>query len=186
MIFSWHIYNQHLINRGNFNLLIEDNILKSRSNNRGREYNKDLITSILMIRSIFNLQLRQTEGFFNGIKESIRLDVDIPDYSTISRGYKKVNIKQENYYNRTLLTYRDITTIVDSTGITVSRKGEWLSYKDECNTNKKNKSKNNNKDISVYKQSSKSKFIKLHKPVFILLNPLYCKPYISYLYNEVK
>jgi hypothetical protein len=158
MIINWNKYNQDLVTRGRIDLNISKGlIINNRHTTRGREYKEDFITSILMLRQILRLQLRQTQGFITSLVSLMNIkDTNIPHYSTISRSYKKVDIKVENYYDKTLLKFRDITTIVDSTGITIIRKGEWLSYKEEI----ENENKNSHK-TSIYKKS-KSKFIKLH------------------------
>ena len=73
-IINWSEYNKALVNRGNISLLISEDVIKdghivppSKANQVGRpkEYSDELIKLALTIRTLFNLALRQTNGYMN-------------------------------------------------------------------------------------------------------------------------
>lgn len=73
-IANWSEYNKALVNRGNISLLISEDVIKdgrivlpSKTNQAGRpkEYSDELIKLALTIRTLFNLALRQTNGYIS-------------------------------------------------------------------------------------------------------------------------
>jgi hypothetical protein len=157
---SWKKYNNDLRNRGNFNFIIDPDIfLKSRSTGRGKPYNIDFISAILIIRTILNLPYRQLEGHMHYLASLMKIKIDIPHYSTFSKRYKDIEIKQCNEYKNTIFEYKDIVGVVDATGFTISHKGEYLSSKSYPKNNDDNE--NNNKKPNKYRDS-KAKFVKYH------------------------
>jgi hypothetical protein len=74
------------------------------------------------MRAYFHLAYHQTEGV---VKTHARRKVPsiIPDYSTISRRVNKVDIKIDKRIGN------DIVIALDSTGIKVANRGEWIRDK---------------------------------------------------------
>jgi len=103
---------------------------------------------------MLNLPLRQTEGYIRYLASIMKIDIDVPDYSTLSRWYKKIEIKQYNYYKNTVFEHGNIVGIVDATGFTISHKGEYLSSKSYFDDK-------GDKKPSTYRDS-KAKFVKYH------------------------
>ena len=122
---NWKEYNQSLINRGNINLWIDDNIeeqwYSQRTNKPGRReiYSDFAIEMILTLGKIFNQRLRQTTGLVKSLFEQMNINLPVPDYSTLSRraGNIKVNIP--------IITKDKVNFIVDSSGIKIYGEGEW-------------------------------------------------------------
>jgi len=74
------------------------------------------------MRAYFHLAYRQTEGVV--VKAHARRKVpSIPDYSTISRRVNKLDIKIDKRIGN------DIVIALDSTGIKVANRGEWIRDK---------------------------------------------------------
>ena len=74
----------------------------------------------LVLKSVFQLSLRSTQGFVSSLLELLRLDLPVPDYSTISRRQSSL---------ATSLTVspssRPRHVVVDATGLRVYGSGEW-------------------------------------------------------------
>ena len=62
---------------------------------RRKTYSDQAIIQVLEIRYLFGLKLRQTEGFLDWIFEMAGLAIKCPDYSTVSKRGKRVDIKLE-------------------------------------------------------------------------------------------
>ena len=79
------------------------------------DYNRALI-----LKSVFHLSLRSTQGFVSSLLELLRLDLPVPDYSTLSRRQSSL---------ATFLTVspssRPRHVVVDATGLRVYGSGEW-------------------------------------------------------------
>ncbi len=75
------------------------------------------------MRAYFHLPYRQKQGVV--IAHASTKLPSIPDYSTISRRINKLDIK----INEGLLGNDDIVIALDSTGIKVANRGEWMRHK---------------------------------------------------------
>jgi IS5 family transposase len=74
------------------------------------------------MRAYFHLPYRQTQGVV--IAHASTKVPCIPNYSTISRRVSRLDIK----INERLLG-NDIVIVLDSTGIKVANRGEWIRHK---------------------------------------------------------
>ena len=75
---------------------------------------------LMVLKSVFHLSLRGTQGFVSSLLELLRLDLPVPDYSTLSRRQRSL---------ATALTVgptsRPRHIVVDATGLRVYGSGEW-------------------------------------------------------------
>lgn len=84
------------------------------SDRRGRQqsFSDAAIQSCLTLKVLFGLPLRQTTGFVESLLRLVGLDWTVPDFSTLSRRQKTLNVR---------LPYRGSTgplkLLIDSTGI---------------------------------------------------------------------
>lgn len=72
-----------------------------------------------MIRKVFHLKLRQTEGFAVSVFRIMETDLKIPDYTTLCRRGGGLTIRIP------LMKKKKIRAILDSTGLKVYGEGEW-------------------------------------------------------------
>jgi hypothetical protein len=82
------------------------------------------IETALTLRLIFNLPLRQTEGFVRSILSLLDWDLDAPDHTTLSRRGRDLDIDLHR-----LRAPGPIHLVVDSTGLSIVGEGEWASIK---------------------------------------------------------
>ena len=74
--------------------------------------------------SVFSLPLRQTEGLIGSVIGLLGLDLAVPDYSTLSRRGKTLQMPR---YQRQ--GTGPLHLLVDSTGLRLGGPGEWLGEK---------------------------------------------------------
>jgi hypothetical protein len=126
---DWPSYNQSLVRRGQ--LLLDFDVLdrwhhELSQMNHGKvgepyDYPDSFMQLLGYMRVYFHLPYRQTEGVV--IAHASTKVPCIPDYSTISRRINKLDIKiNEGLGN-------DIVIALDSTGIKVANRGEWMRHK---------------------------------------------------------
>ncbi len=96
------------------------------SGKRGRQQNFSdaAIQACLTLKVLFGLPLRQTTGFVQSLLRLIGLDWSVPDFSTLCRRQKTLNVS---------LPYRGgtgpLNLLIDSTGIKAEGEGEWNARK---------------------------------------------------------
>jgi len=133
---KWSVYNQSLVRRGE--ILLGFDVIDNWDIEL-KEMNKDKVgepyhypnTFLLLLgyaKVYFHLPYRQTEGIAQGHAHG--KVPSIPDYSTISRRINKLDIKVEDDYSSKEINDDDYIIIaVDSTGIKVTNRGQWMRDK---------------------------------------------------------
>jgi hypothetical protein len=129
VVVDWNSYNNTLVRRGEIILdfdVIEDWNKELKRMNDGKEgatykYPGSFLQMLGYMRTYFHLPYRQTEGV---VKAHAGNKVpSIPHYSTINRRVNKLDIKINEHIGN------DIVIAIDSTGIKVSNRGEWIRHK---------------------------------------------------------
>lgn len=124
---NWPAYNQALIARGRLTFWFDEEAVVAWRNTdpqsgRGapKVYSDTAIQCALVLKSVFHLSLRSTQGFVSSLLGLLRLDLPVPDYSTISSRQRSL---------KTSLTVspssRPRHVVVDATGLKVYGSGEW-------------------------------------------------------------
>lgn len=125
---NWPEYNRSLINRGRISLWIDQKTLAQWKNppkhsKRGRPYDyaDEVILCALCIKNLGQFSLRFTQGFLMDLLERLGLDLKAPDYTTLCRRQKNLDVMLPRNLNRK----QDLNIVVDSTGLKVYGEGEW-------------------------------------------------------------
>jgi hypothetical protein len=126
---NWSSYNQSLVRRGEVMLDFDvidswhSELKRMNDGKKGAQYDypNSFVQLLGYMRVYFHLPYRQTEGVIRA-HAGKRLPA-IPDYSTISRRLNKLNIKIKEKVGN------DIVITLDSTGIKVANRGDWLCRK---------------------------------------------------------
>jgi transposase len=131
---NWSEYNESLVKRGE--VLFDTNFLSNwraelKDMNKGKEGAKYLYPNslILLLATIhaYLLPYRQLEGFLKVISTHIKeLKEEVPDYTTV--WWRVVRVKVQEL-NPEVNPEDTITIAVDSTGIKVTNRGEWIRDK---------------------------------------------------------
>ena len=136
---NWNKYNESLVKRGE--VLLDFDVIDNWDNeleemNKGKEgrkfvYPDSFIKLLGYMRVYFHLPYRQTEGIVRA--HAANTLPSIPDYSRICRRINRLNIKindDNDDMNNSSLQHDDYFIIaIDSTGIKVSNRGEWIRHK---------------------------------------------------------
>ena len=95
-----------------------------RSGTRGgqRRYSDLAIETVLTLRLIYQLALRQAEGFLHSLFTMMTLDLCVPDYTTLSRRGQCLTRRL-----RPVVSGESIHLVLDSTGLSIVGEGEWAA-----------------------------------------------------------
>ena len=131
---NWKNYNESLVKRGEVLLsfdVIDNWDTELEKMNEGKEgkkfvYPDSFIKLLGYMRAYFHLPYRQTEGVVRA--HATNTVPSIPDYSRICRRINRLNITISDDDKSSL--HGDYFVIaIDSTGIKVSNRGEWIRHK---------------------------------------------------------
>ena len=136
---NWAEYNESLRNRGDLTIWITDDArthwAAPRRGSRGGQprYSALAITLCLTIGMVYKLPLRQTQGLMRSISKLMKLEMPVPDFSTLSRRRKGLRLPDTTRAERS----HPIHLVVDSTGLKVFGEGEWLQTKHKTKAKRK-------------------------------------------------
>jgi hypothetical protein len=128
---NWKEYNESLVQRGSITFWFsEDAIQKWRHANgearRGHPffYSDTTIECLLVLRELFQLPYRQTEGLGRSLIQLMEIDLKIPDFTSLAKRAAKLGVAL-NVRRHT----GPVDVVVDSTGLKVFGEGEWKMRK---------------------------------------------------------
>ena len=125
-------YDKGLKSRGSLTIWFSEdavanwNHVRSDRMKRGRQrqYSDLAIETAHTLRLVYKQPLRQTEGFLMSIVTLLKLDLAIPDHTTLSRRAKRIILPKLSKSSSQALV-----VIVDSTGLKVVGEKEWMNHK---------------------------------------------------------
>ncbi len=118
---NWAEYEAGLRSRGDLTVWLSDDAINSwRALPSGmpggqRTYANIAIEAALTIRMVFQLPLRQTEGFLRSLVDMLDVEIPIPDHTTLSRRLKTLG----EIPFRAVASHRPIHLFIDSTGLRI-------------------------------------------------------------------
>jgi hypothetical protein len=124
---NWPQYNKALVGRGSLTLWIDQRSLETwlstdcpGGRGRPRTYADAAILCSLILREVYHLPLRATTGLLSSVLGLLKVDLPVPDYSTLSRRARPlpVHISSE-------ARAEPLHLIIDSTGLKLYGEGEW-------------------------------------------------------------
>lgn len=127
-ITNWSKYNESLVRRGDVTFWFDEEVLAAwRHENAERKvgrpfvYSDRAIESLLMLRELFRLPYRQTEGLGRTLVRLLQADVAVPDFTSLAKRAAKSNIS----LSVDTAASGPLDVVVDSTGLKVYGEGEW-------------------------------------------------------------
>jgi len=130
-ITNWSKYNESLVQRGSITFWFSEDVIDRwhHANNRPRAghpfvYSDTAIECLLVLRELFQLPYRQTEGLGRSLVELMEISLDIPDYTSLAKRAAKLGISLDVRRHTGA-----IDVVVDSTGLKVFGEGEWKMRK---------------------------------------------------------
>ena len=127
---NWPAYNRALVRRGDVTAWLSSEAIAawtaSRSGRRGgqRRYSDLAIETATTLRLLYHLPLRQAEGFLHALFGIMRLDLSVPDYTTLSRRSQHLTRRL-----RPVPPGEGLHLALDSTGLSIVGAGEWAAAK---------------------------------------------------------
>lgn len=122
---NWSEYDQALVQRGSITFWMSDDFEKtwmhSGEKQRGSQfdYSDQAILVMLTVREVFHLTNRGVEGFVRSLFRMMKINLPVPDHSTLSKRGKDVKVKLPKKASQSL------NIVMDSTGLKIYGEGEW-------------------------------------------------------------
>jgi hypothetical protein len=139
---SWHDYNESLIERGR--VLMDVGFLKSSNKdivkmNKGKvgapfEYSNSYIHFLAFIKIGFKIAYRTVQGIVRGLSDYIRIEEEM-HFTHIRRRIQNIKPSVENlgfeeeHNDDDDNSDKPLTLIVDASGLTISKKGDYIEEK---------------------------------------------------------
>jgi hypothetical protein len=125
---NWSAYNEALRQRGWLTIWFDPEMVwrPAPTGKRGRQpsFSDAAIQTCLSMKVLFGMPLRQTTGFVESLLRLVGLDWRVPDFSTLCRRQRRLNVA---------IPYRGgtgpLNLLIDSTGIKAEGEGEWNARK---------------------------------------------------------
>ena len=131
---NWAFYDRALVRRGDASVWLSPEAIAAWEPAGGctrggqLKYPDLAIETTLTLSLIFNLPLRQTEGFLKSLFGMMGINRSAPDHTTLSRRGQHLDLTV-----RRIPTGEGTHLIVDSTGLSIVGEGEWAAVKHgEC------------------------------------------------------
>jgi len=130
-ITNWSKYNESLVQRGSVTFWFSEDVISQwhHANAQPRRghpfvFSDTAIETMLVLRELFQLPYRQTEGLGRSLVGLMEVDVAIPDYTSLAKRASSLGISLEVRKH-----CGPIEVVVDSTGLKVFGEGEWKMRK---------------------------------------------------------
>jgi hypothetical protein len=122
---NWSEYDKALVQRGSITFWMSDDFEKTWKHTgekqRGSQfdYSDQSILVMLTIKEVFHLTNRGVEGFVRSIFQMMKINLPVPDHTTLSKRGKNLKVNLPKKANQKL------SIVMDSTGLKIYGEGEW-------------------------------------------------------------
>lgn len=122
---NWSEYDKALVQRGSITFWIsadfEKTWMHTGEKQRGSQfdYSDQAILVMLTVKEVFHLTNRGVEGFVRSIFRMMRINLPVPDHTTLSKRGKDLNV------NLPKKAHQKLNIVMDSTGLKIYGEGEW-------------------------------------------------------------
>lgn len=122
---NWPEYDQALVQRGSITFWIsadfEKTWMHTGEKQRGSQfdYSDQAILVMLTVKEVFHLTNRGVEGFVRSVFRMMRINLPVPDHTTLSKRGKDLKVNLPKKANQKL------NIVMDSTGLKIYGEGEW-------------------------------------------------------------
>ena len=124
---NWSDYSRSLTNRGSLTFWISEELIASwltieKTGERGRaaQYSAAAMAAMASLKFVFRQAGRQTCGLLTSIFRLLRVDLPVPDHSTLSRRMAGIEVGLP-----VKASAKARHLVIDSTGLKVYGEGEW-------------------------------------------------------------
>jgi len=130
-ITNWSKYNESLVQRGSVTFWFSEDVVKEWHHANAQSkvghpfvYSNTAVECLLVLRELFQLPYRQTEGLGRSLVQLMEIALDIPDYTSLAKRAAKMGVSLDVRKHS-----GPIDVVVDSTGLKVFGEGEWKMRK---------------------------------------------------------
>jgi hypothetical protein len=122
---NWPEYDKALVQRGSNTFWMSDDFEKTwmhtGEKQRGSQfdYSDQAILVMLTVKEVFHLTNRGVEGFVRSIFRMMKINLPVPDHTTLSKRGKDVKVNLPKKANQ------KVNIVMDSTGLKIYGEGEW-------------------------------------------------------------
>jgi hypothetical protein len=122
---NWAEYDKALVQRGSITFWMSDDFEKTwrhtGEKQRGSQfdYSDQAILVMLTVKEVFHLTNRGVEGFMHSIFRMMKINLSVPDHTTLSKRGKELKVNLPKKANPKL------NIVMDSTGLKIYGEGEW-------------------------------------------------------------
>ena len=122
---NWSEYDKALVQRGSITFWLSDDFEKTwmyaGEKQRGSQfdYSEQAILVMLTVKEVFHLTNRCVEGFVRSLFRMMKINLRVPDHSTLSKRGKELRVKLPKK------TSQSLNIVMDSTGLKIYGEGEW-------------------------------------------------------------
>lgn len=122
---NWSDYENALVQRGSITFWMSEEFEKiwlyTGKKQRGSQfdYSDKAIEIMLTLKEIFHLPNRSVEGFVRSLFQMMKIDLPVPDHTTLSKRSKTLKVKLPKQ------SAGSLNVVMDSTGLKVYGEGEW-------------------------------------------------------------
>jgi len=122
---NWSKYDKALVQRGSIMFWMSDDFEKTwlytGEKQRGSQfdYSDQAILVMLTVKEVFHLTNRGVEGFMCSIFQLMKINLPVPDHSTLSKRGKRLRVNLPKKASQSL------NIVMDSTGLKIYGEGEW-------------------------------------------------------------
>jgi hypothetical protein len=122
---NWSDYDKALVQRGSITFWMSDDFEKTwlyaGEKQRGSqfEYTDQAVLMMLTVKEVFDLTNRSVEGFVRSLFRMMKVNLPVPDHSTLSKRGKDLKVSLPKKIGQSL------NIVMDSTGLKIYGEGEW-------------------------------------------------------------
>jgi hypothetical protein len=136
---NWSDYNESLRSRGDITVWLSDDAIENWYQKKRiydgtgtpKLYTDFAIITCHEIRQVYRLPLRQCQGFVDSLFKAKGLPITCPDYTSLSKRLKELNIQSPQYAKTDCPDENVHAIAIDSTGLKRFGRGEWHQEKYE-------------------------------------------------------
>jgi len=122
---NWSEYDKALVQRGAITFWIsadfEKTWMHTGEKQRGSQfdYSDQAILVMLTVKEVFHLTNRGVEGFVRSVLRIMKINLPVPDHTTLSKRGKDLKVKVPKK------AHQKLNIVMDSTGLKIYGEGEW-------------------------------------------------------------
>ncbi len=134
---NWKEYNQELVNRGKITYWVSEEVARQwiyevkddedRKPGKPTQFSNLAIETMLVFKQLYHLTLRGMEGFVTDVFTMLKLDLMVPDYSTVAKRMDTAQVvfKAITKDKVSHASGEPLHVVIDSSGAKVYGEGEW-------------------------------------------------------------